>query len=132
MSQENVETVRGGYETFNRTHRAAREVFHPNVEWHTAEDLPDSGTHRGIEGVQRLFAEWSDSFEDFQADIAEIIDGGVELVVVVVTLRGRLKGGHEEVVLPETHVWKLREGKVLEVREYRTKAEALEAAGVSE
>jgi ketosteroid isomerase-like protein len=132
MSQENVEIVRRGYETFNRTHKPVREMLHPEVEWHTAEDLPDSGTHRGIDGVEKLFAEWSDSFEGFRGDIDEIIDGGDEVVVVVVELRGRIKGSSQEVVLPETHVWKLREGKAFEIREYRTKAQALEAAGLSE
>jgi hypothetical protein len=29
-------------------------------------------------------------------------------------------------------VWKLRDGKAFEIREYRTKAEALEAAGLRE
>jgi hypothetical protein len=35
-------------------------------------------------------------------------------------------------VLPETHAWRLRDGKAYEIREYRTKAEALEAAGLSQ
>ena len=42
-------------------------------------------------------------------------------------LRARLKGSGEEVAMPETHVWKLREGKVIEVHEYGTKEAALEA-----
>ena len=32
----------------------------------------------------------------------------------------------------ETHVWKLREAKVIEVREYRTREQALEAVGLRE
>jgi ketosteroid isomerase-like protein len=107
------------------------EGLHPEVEWHTAADLPDSGTHHGPGEIVQLFAEWAASFEDFRAEIDEILDGGDEVVVVVVRLRGRPKGGEDEVELPETHVWRLRDGKVIEVREYRTKAEALEAAGLS-
>jgi ketosteroid isomerase-like protein len=83
-------------------------------------------------GIAKLFSEWAASFENFQADIDEIIDGGDELVVVVVQLPGGLRGSSEEVVLPETHVWKLRDGRAFEIREYRTKAEALEAAGLRE
>ena len=55
--------MRGAYETFNRTQQAAPELLDPDIEWHTAEDLPDSGTHRGIEGVSELFAQWTDSFD---------------------------------------------------------------------
>jgi ketosteroid isomerase-like protein len=132
MSEENVQAVRAGYEVFNRTHEPVPEMLHPEVEWHTAEDLPDSGTHRGVNGIAKLFSDWAESFENFQADIEEIIDGGDEAVIVVARLHGRLKGSSEEVVLPETHVWKLRDGKAFEVREYRTRAEALEAAGLRE
>ena len=107
-------------------------MLHPEVEWHTAQDLPDSGMHRGVDGIAKLFSEWTASFEDFQGDIDEIIDGGDEVVVVVVRLHGRLRGSSEEVVLPETQVWRLRNGRAYEIREYRTKAEALEAAGLSE
>src|SRR4051794_7763954 len=104
MSQENVEIVRAGYEEFNRTHQPAAEALHPEVEWHTAADLPDSAAHRGTDGIARLFAEWTSSFDDFRGDIEEIIDGGDEIVVVVIRLRGRLRGSSEEVELPETHV----------------------------
>ena len=103
----------------------------PEVEWHTAADLPDSGVHRGHAGVAALIQEWVNSFEDFRTDVEELIDGG-QYVVAPLVLRGRVRGSDEEVALPETHVWKLREGKVVEVREYRTLEQALEAAGLSE
>jgi ketosteroid isomerase-like protein len=129
MSQENVEKIRAAYEQFNRTHEPDRNLLHPAIEWHTAPDLPDSGTHRGHDGVARLFSEWAGSFEDFRADLEEVIEAG-SYVVAAVRLRGRLRGGGDEVVLPETHVWKMVNGKAVEVREYRTKTEALEAAGL--
>lgn len=132
MSQENIEIVQRGYEWFNRSGELLDEAFDPDVEWHTAEDLPDSGTHRGVDGIQTLFTEWVESFEEFRGDIAEIIDGGDELVIVVVELHGRVKGGSQEVVMQETHVWKFRDGRAFEIREYRTKQEALEATGLSE
>jgi ketosteroid isomerase-like protein len=132
MSQENVKTVRAGYVAFNRTHQPVPEMLHPDVEWHTADDLPDSGVHRGVAGIATLFSEWAGSFDDFQSDIEEIIDGGEEIVVVVVRLHGRLKGSNEEVELMESHVWRLLDGRAIEIREYRTKAKALEAAGLRE
>ena len=44
--------------------------------------------------------------------------------------RGRESGAPVEI--RETHVARLRDGMVLEVHEYRTKAEALEAVDLSE
>jgi ketosteroid isomerase-like protein len=131
MSQQNVEKIRAAYEPFNRTHEPDRDLLHPAIEWHTARDLPDSGTHRGHDGVARLFSEWAGSFEDFRADLEEVIEAG-SYVVAVVRLRGRLRGSGDEVALPEMHVWKMVNGKAVEVREYRTMAEALEAAGLRE
>jgi ketosteroid isomerase-like protein len=132
MSQGNVEIVRAGYETVNRTAQPTAEMLHPEVEWHTAADLPDAGVHHGVDGVASLVSEWFGSFEDFRADIEEIIDGGDEIVVVVLRLHGRVKGSSDAVALSETHVWRLREGKAIEIREYRTKTQALEDAGFSD
>ena len=131
MSRENVEAVQRGYEHFNRTHTPLYELLDPNAEWHTASDLPDTGTHRGHDGIAALFSEWVGSFEDFRADVQELLDSG-EYVVVWCVLRGRARDSGATVELPEGHVWKFREGKAVEVREYRSKGEALEAAGIKE
>jgi ketosteroid isomerase-like protein len=130
MSEENVELVRRLYDEFNRGGAAPLSLLDPRVEWHTAADLPDSGVHRGHEGVAALHAEWVGSFEDFRADVTELIDRG-DYVVAPLVLRGRIRDSSDEVALPETHVWKLTAGKVVEVREYRTLDQALEAVGAS-
>jgi ketosteroid isomerase-like protein len=91
MSRENVEAVRRGYDHFNRTHEPVYELMAPDIAWHTAVDLPDTGTHRGHEGVAALFSEWAASFDDFRADPHELIDAG-EYVVAWCTLRGRARG----------------------------------------
>jgi uncharacterized protein len=131
MSQENVEAVRRAYDHFNKTYEPSYELIAPDIAWHTAVDLPDTGTHRGHDGVARLFSEWAASFDDFRADPHELIDAG-EYVVVWCTLRGRARDSGGSVELPEAHVWKFHEGKAVEVREYRTRDEALQAAGLSE
>ena len=131
MSQANVDRVLAAYELFNRTHEADTDLLHRAVLWRTAEDLPDSATHHGHDGVAKLFSEWFEAFDGFRADVEEAFDAG-ESVVVVVRLRGRLKASNEEVLLPETHVWQIVDGKAVEVHEYRTKTEALKAVGLAE
>jgi uncharacterized protein len=130
MSRSDAERIRAAYETFNQSGEPDRDLLDPAVEWHTAHDLPDSGTYRGVEGVARLFSDWVGAFEDFRGEVEEVIDAG-DRVIVVVRLRGRVRGSSEEVDLAETHVWRLVNGRAVEVREYRTKAEALEAAGLA-
>jgi ketosteroid isomerase-like protein len=113
MSQENVELIQRAYEEFDRARQPPLSVLDPEVEWHTAADLPDSGVHRGHDGVSALIQEWVNSFEDFRAEVTEFIDRD-DYVVVPLVLRGRIRGSDEEVALPETHLWKVRNGKVVE------------------
>ena len=125
MSGANVELVRRAYEQFNSGQEAPLSALDEAVEWHTAADLPNSDVHRGHAGVRALIDDWVGSFEQFTADVEEYIDRG-DYVVVPLVLRGRMAGG-DEVSLPETHVWRVRDGRVIEVREYRTLDAALEA-----
>jgi len=125
MASENVELVRRLYETFNTSRAPQVEFFAEDCEWHTASDLPNSDIHRGHAGISALVDDWVASFEEFRADVGELIDRG-EHVVAPLVLRGRTRSG-DEVSLPETHVWRIRDGLVAEVREYRTLDAALES-----
>jgi ketosteroid isomerase-like protein len=132
VSQENVERVRRAYQLYDETQQPDYELLHRDVTWHTALDLPDSATYRGHDGVAELYAEWIDSFEDFRVEVEEMIDDGADTVIVMTRLRGRFRGSTDEVDLIEAHVWKLIDGKAVEIREYRTRVQALEAVGLQE
>ena len=67
---------------------------------------------------------WRDTLSDFRAEALEYIDTG-EYVIAPTRMRGRPPGSDVEVVLDEVYVSRLRNGKVVELREYRTRAEAL-------
>ncbi len=123
--------MRAGYQSFNRTHALDVDAVHPSIEWHTRDDLPDSGTHRGYAGVAELFSSWVEAFEDLRVDPEELIDAD-EFVVAVVRLRGRVRGSGQDVEMEETHLWRHLDGRATEVREYQTKAEALEVVGMAE
>ena len=45
--------------------------------------------------------------------------------------RGRPHGSERTVEVPETQVYTVHDGKIVEVREYRTKSEALQAVGLA-
>ena len=146
MSQENVEIVRRSFERLSRSREGAeeagevwhpwvnawlREFFHPEVEWRSLAQEPDAGVYRGYEGIRRLFDEWVDNFEDLTTEADRFIPAG-EYVVVPARLRGLGRASGVEVELSDTFVFKIRDGKVLEVREYSDTAQALEAVGLSE
>jgi len=106
-------------------------AFHPEVEWTTRADLPDSRTYRGLEGVASLIGEWIGAFDDFVVEPVEIFETGGK-VVAVLQLSGHIKGSDQQVTMEEAHVMSLRDGMFSEVREYPTKGDALTALGLSE
>jgi ketosteroid isomerase-like protein len=63
--------------------------------------------------------------------VKEFIDAG-DYVVAAVRVHGRGRASGAPFEEHEVHVLRLRDGKATELREYRTKAEALEAVGLSE
>jgi ketosteroid isomerase-like protein len=126
-----VEALRRAYDHFNGTHEPPYELMAPDIAWHTAADLPDTGTHHGHQDIARVVSEWSALYDDFRVDPLELIEAG-EHVVAWCRLRGRGRDSGAWVELSEAHVWKFHEGQAVEVHEFRTRAAALEAVGLSE
>ena len=132
MSQENVELVRRRFDAFNRCDLEAMiELTDPDAVWWDRSDDPFGGTpHRGRDACMQHLAEIL-QLADLQAQPQEFIDAG-DRVVVGVHLTGRGRASGVAFKEHEFHVFTLRGGKVTETREYRDRAEALEAAGLSE
>ena len=132
MPDDALTIVRRMFDAFGRNDPdAALELFDENLEWHPAEDEPETATLHGKEGFQSLALRWMTTFDDFKFEAVEFIDGG-ECVVVPLRVSGFMRGTRAEVGFEESWVFWVREGKVIEVREYRTKDEALGAAGLTE
>jgi ketosteroid isomerase-like protein len=134
MSRKNVELVRGAFDAFLRGDESFFEQFHPDVEWTTAQDEPDQQTYRGIEGVKRLLSMLFDELwerDGFEILSIEFIEAG-EFVVVPIRARVKARQSGVELEADETYVYELAEGRVVRVREYRTRQEALEAVGLRE
>jgi ketosteroid isomerase-like protein len=129
MSQENVEIARAAFEAWSRGDLDAwLAEADSEIEWFVLPDAPDPGPHRGREAILERAALWREMLA-LQGEVVEYIDAG-DYVVMPIRMRGRPTGSDAEVVLDEVYVTKFRDGKVVELREYRTKAEALEAAGL--
>jgi ketosteroid isomerase-like protein len=130
MSRENVETVRAVWRAFS-SFQFPTEAFAEDVEWHTAADLPDQETCKGHSAVQQMLATGWENVFDPGCEAEEFMDAGDR---VLVRWRGWGKGRASGVPIDwqEAHTYKLREGKVVEVREFRSWPEALQAAGLRE
>jgi ketosteroid isomerase-like protein len=137
LSQENVEIVRRVFDAAARRDSAAVLAFYdPEVEWDMSRGglggVVDRGVYHGHDGLRRYFRLRSEAWETITDDCEELIDGG-EHVISVVTVRGRGRASGVEVESQNlVGVWTIREGMVLPVVWFPTRAEALEAAGLSE
>jgi ketosteroid isomerase-like protein len=131
MSQENVEIVRGIWEADRqREVDAVREAYAPEVEWEDNTGLwGDWGTARGPDGIQAAWRRWYEAFDDVQFEWDEVADTQDD---VVVTYRARARGRGSGAVVDQaiTLLWTLRAGKVVRIRAYTDRADALEVAGL--
>jgi ketosteroid isomerase-like protein len=130
VSEQNVELARHVYASLNRGDiDAVLDVLAPDVEWWARGDNPETEVVKGHEGVRRFWAEITDVLEELQMEPTEIIDAG-EYVVTAVSQVARARG----VVIEqhEVHVGRLRNGMVIEMREFHDMAEARKAAGLEE
>jgi uncharacterized protein len=131
MSRENVDLTREAFERFNRGDNDAilEDLFDPTAVWHVRADEPDAGAHRGHDSIRAMWGTWEEVFAEFRAEAEEYIEAG-DSVVAPGWLSGRGRDSGLTVREPYTWVFTWRDDKVMEVREYRTKAEALEAVGL--
>jgi ketosteroid isomerase-like protein len=133
MSQENVEVVRRVYEAAARRDSVSVfALYDPDVELDaTRMGVGDLGIYHGHEGLRRLFGEFREVWGEIKFDYEELIDAGKQVISVVTRhVHGQASG--VAIDQPFALLWKLREGKVARVVWFRSRAEALEAAGLRE
>ena len=106
------------------------ELLDPDVVWTAIEEAPDAGTYRHHEGVRRYWLDWLGDFDMHPFRINEAIDAGDRLVCTQTgTTTGKRSGVRSE--LNYAAVYRFGEGdRIVEVNEYATRAEALEAVGL--
>src|SRR5829696_5139186 len=134
MSEENVDIVRNMTAAFNRgdldtwSEGLADDIDHRAVEG----SLDDHGPILGREAVLAYMQDWLDMFDDLRAEPVELINAGKDRVIAVTRISGRAKLSGVETDLTYAALYTIRDGKVARGREFWTRDEALEAAGLRE
>ena len=134
MSQENVENVGDAAAAFNRGDlNAWWEYWAEDIDYRAVEGAPDDhGPIQGKEAMREYVQDWLDTFDDFRFEPVEITDAGKDKVIAVIRISGRAKLSGVETDLTFAILYTIRDGKIARGREYWTRDEALEAAGLSE
>ena len=132
MSQGNVEIVQRLFRAFEKGLDAAAEFWDPEVDWRAIEGAPDDvGIIKGPAALRHYYEQWYEAFDDLSAEPEELIDADGKVVAVVHVI-GRMTDSEATVDMRLAIVYSLKDGRVIRGREYATRDQALEAAGLSE
>ena len=134
MSQENIQTVRDAAAAFNRGDvEAWLEYLADDIDYRAIVGaLDDRGPMHGKDAVRAHMQDWLDMFDDLKVEPMELIDAGEDQVIAIPRISGRAKLSGVETDLTYAALYTIRDGKVARGREYWTKEQALEAAGLRE
>jgi hypothetical protein len=131
MSRENVELTYQAIDAFNRRDLdAVLTLIDADVEFGSLL-AGIEGRYRGDDGIRRWWENVVAVFPDFSVELVEVRDIG-EFVVAAVRFCAHGAGSDAPVEQMQWHVARWRDKKTFWWKVYDTRAEALEAAGLSE
>jgi ketosteroid isomerase-like protein len=131
MSRRNVEAMKEGIARFNRggeDDAVLDGLYDADAVFHSRQDEPDTGVYRGREAIRGMMRMWRDTLGSYRFDIDEYIDAG-DTLILPGWITVRVRGSTSDIREPYAWVARMRDGKVLEIHEYRSREEALRAAG---
>jgi ketosteroid isomerase-like protein len=132
MSQENLEVPRRMIDAYTRGDIPSfLDELDPDVEWIPIMAVLEGRVYRGPEGVQQWLAELARDWEYFEPRYEEYRDLGDRVLIFGTwRARGRVSGVELE-NQPAAWLYELKDAKVVRMRTFTDRTEALEAAGVS-
>jgi ketosteroid isomerase-like protein len=132
VSDENVEIIRTGFEAWNAGDmEGVREIYDLHAVMRYPPGFPESGPFFGREAIMRQFERLRDALDEHDSLVlvSDFLDAG-DRVVVRFAWRG--EGVGPAMDLEMSVLYTVRSGRVIEAEFFRSQAEALEAAGLSE
>jgi hypothetical protein len=133
MSRENVERVRQGFDRFVATGRTDPDIASTVFVWDMSnfDGWPERQTYEGDDEVQGFLEDWTSAWDDWGLELDALLDAG-DKVVALVRQRGKSKSSGMPVEMSFAMVWTFRDGRQTRMDMYSDRAEAFEAAGLSE
>lgn len=133
MSEENVELARHYIEAFNAEGLEGTEhLRHPDIEVFDPPEFPDAGRYVGEAAGSARVRDFMEMGWDGQFHNPEFIDANPEIAVIWEFRIITAHGGGFPLEAAQVHLLLFEEGKVRRIRIYLDKAQALEAAGLTD
>jgi ketosteroid isomerase-like protein len=139
VSSENVEFVRGlvaGAASLDKQAllqalpQLIAQVADPAIEWVEDPTHADSAAHHGHEGVRASWTRWLEQWDDYGAEVEELIDCGDDVLLVA---RERASGAGSGATISSRvyAVITVRGQKITRWRSFYDEASARRAAGLA-
>src|SRR6478609_4202746 len=118
MSDSNSVIIRKAYADFAQGNiPSVFAVFDAGITWHVPGHSPLSGDYNGPDQIGGFFQRTMElSGGAFSIDVHHVLAEG-DLVVCLTTVNARRNGVSAS--FPEVHVWRMKDGKAIEFREYQ-------------
>ncbi|MGA8489924.1 MAG: nuclear transport factor 2 family protein [Terriglobales bacterium] len=124
-----IVALRGAYAAFNRGDMdAAVESLDPQIEWSEPVEFPGGGAYHGRDEVKKYLAQSRAPWAEGSSEPEQFIPSG-NRIVVFVHARFRPKGSNEWTDVRLADVYTVRNGKIVEMRAFADRQEALRWAG---
>jgi ketosteroid isomerase-like protein len=136
VSRENVEIVRESSMAIGSGGEPAATVrfFDPSIEWDMSgvDGWLEKRVFRGQEEVMAFLQAWADSWQDWHFDLDEVCDANEEQVFAAIHEWGSGAGTGANVDQRRYFALTLSGGRMVRVRVFNERAEALIAVGLQE
>jgi ketosteroid isomerase-like protein len=136
MSQENVEVVQRLFDAAARRDSAAVfDIYDAYIVWDASRTERGAMAGKVVQGrdaLLRWLREWYEPWETLDDILGELIDAGQQRVVSSMIQRGRGRASGVEVEQELGTVWTIQDGKIIRAVWFPSRAEALEAVGLSD
>jgi ketosteroid isomerase-like protein len=128
MASPNVELLRPIYEEWSRGNwRPSFDVYDPHMEWGwSSEFLGLGGVYEDRRNPNPRLQAWLREWENWRAEPEEYVELG-DYVVVLARYHGKGRGSGVEIEQEGAHVFRLRDGKVIRLEIFASRARAIES-----
>jgi len=118
MAEQNAVIIRKAYEDFAHGDiPAVFSIFDPKITWHVPGHGPLSGDYTGHHAIGEFFRRTMElSAGTFSMAVHNVL-AEEDIVVVLVTVN--VRRNEVSASFPEVHVWRIKNGKVIEFCEYQ-------------
>jgi hypothetical protein len=114
----NTTLVQSAYDAFDRGDIVSViDMVDDDVDWSSPTTLPQGGRFRGKAGVGEFFQGVGAAWGALALDVECVCEGGADLVIGVVRADGKRQDGTPS-GYGATHVFTVRDGKIVRFREY--------------